>query len=69
MIAESGVGWLPYFLARADLEWHSLRGKIDYFTEIPPSELFHRQVMATFEEDALGTDLSRSSVPTVHVGV
>ena len=21
MLAESGVGWLPYFLARADLEW------------------------------------------------
>ena len=57
VLAESGVGWLPYFLARADLEWHSLRDKIDDFTAIPPSELFHRQVMATFEEDALGTDL------------
>ena len=29
VLAESGVGWLPYFLARADLEWHSLRDKID----------------------------------------
>jgi predicted TIM-barrel fold metal-dependent hydrolase len=57
VLAESGVGWLPYFLARADLEWHSLRDKIADFTDTPPSELFHRQVMATFEEDALGTDL------------
>ena len=57
VLAESGVGWLPYFLARADLEWHSLRDKIADFTRIPPSELFGRQVMATFEEDALGTDL------------
>jgi len=57
VLAESGVGWLPYFLARADLEWESLRDKIDDFTTIPPSELFHRQVMATFEEDALVTDL------------
>ena len=57
VLAESGVGWLPYFLARADLEWHSLRDKIDGFTRIPPSELFRRQVMATFEEDALVTDL------------
>jgi uncharacterized protein len=57
VLAESGVGWLPYFLARADLEWHSLRDKIADFTSIPPSELFRRQVMATFEEDALGVDL------------
>jgi uncharacterized protein len=57
VLAESGVGWLPYFLARADLEWHSLRDKIDDFTRTPPSELFGRQVMATFEEDALVTDL------------
>ena len=39
------------------LERHSLRDKIDDFTRIPPSELFRRQVMATFEEDALVTDL------------
>ncbi|MEX1006584.1 MAG: amidohydrolase family protein [Acidimicrobiia bacterium] len=57
VLAESGVGWLPYFLARADLEWRNLRDKIDYSTRTPPSELFRRQVMATFEEDALGTDL------------
>ena len=23
VLAESGIGWLPYFLARMDLEWHS----------------------------------------------
>jgi predicted TIM-barrel fold metal-dependent hydrolase len=57
VLAESGIGWLPYFLARCDLEWHSLRDKIDDFTKTPPSELFRRQVMATFEEDALGGDL------------
>ena len=57
VLAESGLGWLPYFLARADLEWHSLRDKIDDFTSIPPRELFHREVMATFEEDALVTDV------------
>jgi len=57
VLAESGVGWLPYFLARADLEWRSLRDKIEDFTSITPSELFRRQVMATFEEDALVTEL------------
>lgn len=57
VLAESGIGWLPYFLARMDLEWRALRDKLDYAPSIAPSELFHRQVMATFEEDALGADL------------
>lgn len=57
VLAESGVGWLPYFLARADMEWRALKDKLDYAPTVPPSELFRRQVMATFEEDALGTDL------------
>jgi uncharacterized protein len=57
VLAESGVGWLPYFLARMDLEWRNLRDKLSYSPSIAPSELFHRQVMATFEEDALGAQL------------
>jgi len=57
VLAESGIGWLPYFLARADLEWHALRDKIDGATTVAPSELFRRQVMATFEEDALAAAL------------
>jgi len=57
VLAESGIGWLPYFLTRMDLEWRNLRAQLDYAPSLAPSELFHRQVMATFEEDALGTDL------------
>ena len=57
VLAESGIGWLPYFLMRMDLEWRNLRDKIDYATAIPPSELFRRQVFATFEEEALGAEL------------
>jgi predicted TIM-barrel fold metal-dependent hydrolase len=57
VLAESGIGWVPYFLARMDLEWRNLRDKLDYAPQIPPSELFHRQVFATFEEDALGAQL------------
>jgi len=53
VLAESGVGWLPYFLTRMDMEWRNLRDKIDYAPSIPPSELFHRQVIATFEEEEL----------------
>ena len=53
VLAESGVGWLPYFLTRMDLEWRNLRDKIDYAPASPPSELFRRQVLATFEEEEL----------------
>ncbi len=57
VLAESGIGWLPYFLARMDLEWDALGDKLDYSPSRPPSELFRRQVFATFEEDALGAQL------------
>jgi len=53
VLAESGVGWLPYFLQRMDLEWRALRDKIDYAPGVAPSELFRAQVLATFEEEEL----------------
>jgi predicted TIM-barrel fold metal-dependent hydrolase len=55
VLAESGLGWLPYFLTRMDLEWRNLRDQIDYAPSIPPSELFRRQVIATFEEEELAS--------------
>jgi predicted TIM-barrel fold metal-dependent hydrolase len=57
VLAEAGVGWLPYFIRRLDLEWSNLRDQLDYATRTPPSELFRRQVMVTFEEEALGAQL------------
>ena len=53
VLAEAGVGWLPYFLSRMDMEWENLRDKIDYAPSVAPSELFRRQVIATFEEEVL----------------
>jgi predicted TIM-barrel fold metal-dependent hydrolase len=50
-MAESGVSWLPFFLARADMEWNALKNKLDYAPALSPSELFQRQVFATFEEE------------------
>ena len=56
VLAESGVGWLPYFLTRMDLEWRNLKDKLDYAPALAPSELFRRQVIATFEEEELGEE-------------
>ena len=57
VLAESGVGWLPYFLSRMDMEWAAMRDKLDYATDAPPSEIFRRQVVATFEEEPLAAQL------------
>jgi predicted TIM-barrel fold metal-dependent hydrolase len=58
VLAESGVGWVPYLVARMDAtyEKHCLPypGKT---ISTPPSELFKRQVFATFEEEPLGPTL------------
>lgn len=57
VLAESGLGWLPYFLTRMDLEWESLRTSLDYAPQLPPSKLFVRQVLATFEEEPNASDV------------
>jgi predicted TIM-barrel fold metal-dependent hydrolase len=57
VMAEIGIGWLPYFITRMDHEWEALRGQLDYATASRPSELFRRQVMVTFEEEPLGAQL------------
>lgn len=57
VMAEIGIGWLPYFITRMDHEWELLRDQLDYATESRPSELFRRQVMVTFEEEPLGAQL------------
>jgi predicted TIM-barrel fold metal-dependent hydrolase len=58
VLAESGVGWLPYMVARMDATFekhcvphpgHSIRTR--------PSEIFRRQVYATFEEEPFGPEL------------
>jgi uncharacterized protein len=64
VLAESGLGWLPYFLSRMDLEWRALKGALDYAPRVPPSDLFHRQVMATFEED----ELAARVIPMIGAG-
>ena len=53
VLAESGIGWLPYFLSRMDGEWHELGPKLDYAPSVPPSELVRRQVILTFEQEPL----------------
>ena len=58
VLAESGIGWLPYFVSRLDAAAEKPVEKAqDYRIRTKPSELFRRQVYATFEEEPLGPQL------------
>jgi predicted TIM-barrel fold metal-dependent hydrolase len=58
VLAESGVGWLPYFVARLDSVFHMHCAPYpDDSISLLPSELVRRQVYGTFEEDPLGPQL------------
>jgi len=57
VLAESGIGWVPYFVARMDATFEKHCRGNDYSIKTLPSELFRRQVFATFEEEPLGPDL------------
>jgi predicted TIM-barrel fold metal-dependent hydrolase len=58
VLAESGIGWLPWFVTRMDgiFEKHCAPHP-DVSIKTLPSELFNRQVWATFEEEPLGAQL------------
>jgi predicted TIM-barrel fold metal-dependent hydrolase len=58
VLAESGIGWLPYFVARMDdqFEKHCVPYG-DQCIQTRPSEIFARQIYATFEEEPLGPSL------------
>ena len=55
VIAESGIGWIPYILEHMDLEWE------DQFKDLTltmkPSEYWYRQCYATFQSDPVGMHL------------
>src|SRR5205807_2482865 len=58
VIAESGTGWVPYLLDRMDYEWQDSYADWKDLCSIPPSELFRRQMFATFQEDHIGPQLA-----------
>src|SRR5579875_113164 len=56
ILAEAGLGWIPYLLWRMDHEYDKLfRNTVKLSAK--PSELFRRHVYVSFEEDDLGLKL------------
>lgn len=62
VIAESGVGWIPYLLDRMDYEWQDHPAQSEIVSMLP-SDLFRRQMFATFQKDAAGPMLAAQFCP------
>ena len=56
VMAEGGIGWLPYVLEKADTTWERHRWYNDMNREIPPSEVFKGHVYGCFISDQHGVD-------------
>jgi predicted TIM-barrel fold metal-dependent hydrolase len=57
VMGESGLGWLPYLLARMDLEYRNYFDiTLDYRLKEPPSFYWRRQMFVTYEEDDFGLE-------------
>ena len=54
--AESGIGWLPYFIERADYAHRKHRFWTGSKIDTPPSELFRRSIFANFISDRAGVE-------------
>ncbi len=58
VMAESGIGWVPYLLDRMDYEWADSYDQWKDLTPTPPSETFRKQGYATFQQDEAGPQLA-----------
>jgi predicted TIM-barrel fold metal-dependent hydrolase len=58
VLSEGGLGWVPYFLERADYVYeHHHRWTGQDFGDVPPSAVFRRQIVSCFFEDPVGVEL------------
>ena len=55
--AESGIGWLPYFIERADYAHRKHRFWTGSNIDVPPSELFRQSIYANFISDKAGVEM------------
>jgi predicted TIM-barrel fold metal-dependent hydrolase len=58
VLAEAGIGWIPYIVGRMDQQWKNYRERIGaHALSRKPSEIFRDHVWVTFEEEPLGPTL------------
>ena len=61
VLAESHIGWIPYLLDRLDAKCKE--GAYKDVIKTMPSELFRRQMWATFQDDKVGARLAEDYAP------
>lgn len=54
VLVEGGIGWIPAVLRMSDHWWEDHGHWMEPRLNSPPSEFFHRQFWATFEDDRAG---------------
>src|SRR5262245_27553135 len=54
---ENDIGWIPHYLERLDHAGEKFHAFLPTPLALRPSEYFHRQVSATFQEDRIGITL------------
>jgi len=58
VLSEGGIGWVPYFLDRADYVYeHHHQWTGQEFGAVKPSDVFRRQIVSCFFEDPVGVAL------------
>jgi predicted TIM-barrel fold metal-dependent hydrolase len=63
VLAECEAGWIPFLLARMDDQWEENYFKWKEMITKKPSDLFRRQMYATFERDSVGPRLAGEFCP------
>jgi predicted TIM-barrel fold metal-dependent hydrolase len=56
VLAEGGIGWVPYVLERCDYTWERHRWYTSLNKDVRPSELFHRNIFGCFISDRFGME-------------
>jgi predicted TIM-barrel fold metal-dependent hydrolase len=54
VLAEGGIGWIPYILERADYTWERHRWYQDIDKQTRPSDLFRKHFWGCFIDDEHG---------------
>jgi predicted TIM-barrel fold metal-dependent hydrolase len=57
VLAETGIGWIPWFLERMESVYDRHRHHLKSQIKRRPTEIFHDHMYATFQEDASGLAL------------
>jgi predicted TIM-barrel fold metal-dependent hydrolase len=57
VLGETGIGWIPYALERMDYEYENRFKDQGLSLKMKPSDYWHRQCRATFQNDCIGTKL------------